>query len=260
LLREARRTAPTSLRCSLDLQRSIARVDVFSDHWASAGSAFPYPERCKEHTVYHWSDGGFQPVSRYGTSLVKLVPTSWGPPTFEIDGVKMLPSARISPYEDARRKVALIAPRGKVVLDCCAGLGYFAACCIEGRAARVMSFEKNADVLWLREMNPWSPPPDESLMLSHGDVYEAVAGVPALSVDAVLHDPPRFALAGELYSQAFYDQLARVTKHRGSLFHYTGSPNKVARGRELAGEVVKRLRTAGFAAKKVGDGVFGVKR
>ncbi len=171
----------------------------------------------------------------------------------------MLPSARISPYEDARRKVALIEPRGKVVLDCCAGLGYFAACCIEGRAARVMSFEKNVDVLWLREMNPWSPPADASLMLTHGDVYQAVAALPSLSVDAVLHDPPRFSLAGELYSQAFYDQLARVTRHRGRLFHYTGSPNKVARGRELAGEVIKRLRTAGFLAKKVGDGVFGFK-
>ena len=97
-------------------------------------------------------------------------------------------------------------------------------------------------------------------MLTHGDVHEAVARVPSLSVDAVLHDPPRFALAGELYSQTFYHQLARVTKHRGSLFHYTGSPNKVARGRDLAGEVVKRLRTAGFAAKTVGDGVFGIKR
>jgi len=260
LLQQARRTAPASLQCSLDLQRSIARVDVCSDHWTAAGSAFPYPERCKEHTVYYWGDRGFQPVSRYGTSLVKLVPTSWGPPTFEIDGVKMLPSARISPYEDARRKVALIEPRGKVVLDCCAGLGYFAACCIEGRAARIMSFEKNADVLWLREMNPWSPRPDESLMLTHGDVYQAVAAMKSLSVDAVLHDPPRFALAGELYSQAFYDQLARVIRHRGSLFHYTGSPNKVARGRDLAGEVVKRLRTAGFAAKTVADGVFGIKR
>jgi predicted methyltransferase len=30
--------------------------------------------------------------------------------------------------------------------------------------------------------------------------------------DAALHDPPRFGIAGELYSQVFYDQLARVLR------------------------------------------------
>src|SRR6266853_1980202 len=31
-----------------------------------------------------------------------------GPPTFEINGIKMLPTARVSPYADAERKVGLI--------------------------------------------------------------------------------------------------------------------------------------------------------
>jgi uncharacterized protein len=248
------------LQCSLDLQRSTAQVDVFADHWRWQGSTFPFPARCKQHTIYHWSDPGFQPVARYGTSLVKLVPTTWGPPTFEIDGVKMLPSARVSPYEDARRKVALIEPQGKVVLDCCAGLGYFAACCLEAHAVRVLSFEKNPDVLWLRDLNPWSPQPDAALSLTHGDIYQAITHIPNQSLDAVLHDPPRFALAGELYAQAFYHQLARVLKKRGRLFHYTGAPNKISRGRDLASEVMKRLQIAGFAPEKQGDGVFAIKQ
>ena len=50
----------------------------------------------------------FQPAARYTTSLIKLVPTDWGPPTFEIDGIKMLPTAQVSPYADAERKVELI--------------------------------------------------------------------------------------------------------------------------------------------------------
>jgi predicted methyltransferase len=258
-LQKARRTAPNSLRCSLDLQRSIAQVDIYADHWQWQGCIYPFVERCKERTIYHWADASFQPVLRYGTSLIKLIPTVWGPPTFEIDGVKMLPSAHVSPYEDARQKVALIEPRGKVVLDCCAGLGYFAAWCIEGQAARVMSFEKNADVIWLRQLNPWSPAAAAALTLTLADVYQAIIQIPDGSVDAVLHDPPRFALAGELYSQAFYRQLARVLRKRGRLFHYTGSPNKIARGRDLAHEVAQRLRGAGFASSKVGDGVLGVR-
>ena len=76
--------------------------------------------------------------------------------------------------------------------------------------------------------------------------------------DAVLHDPPRFGIAGELYSQNFYTQLARVLKRRGKMFHYTGAPNKHSRGRDLAGEVASRLRAAGFAVEPNGDGLLVV--
>lgn len=38
------------------------------------------------------------------------------------------------------------------------------------------------------------------------------AELPDAAFDAALHDPPRFGIAGELYSQVFYDQLARVLK------------------------------------------------
>jgi predicted methyltransferase len=96
--------------------------------------------------------------------------------------------------------------------------------------------------------------------LTHGDVIPHVELLAERSVDAILHDPPRFGIAGELYSQAFYDQLARVLKRHGLLFHYTGSPNRVSRGRDLAREVEQRLRRAGFAAELSGDGVFARKR
>ena len=199
-------------------------------------------------------------MSRYSGSLVKLVPTEWGPPTFEIDGIKMLPTAQVSPYEDARRKVELIRPAGKVILDTCGGLGYFAAWCLQGKAAQVLSFEKNPDVIWLRSLNPWSPEPDARLTLTHGDIAAQIASLPDQSVDAVLHDPPRFGTAGELYSQAFYDHLARVLKRRGRLFHYTGTPNKLTSGRDVPNEVAKRLRQAGFDTELKGDGVLAVKQ
>jgi predicted methyltransferase len=76
----------------------------------------------------------------------------------------------------------------------------------------------------------------------------------------VLHDPPRFGIAGELYSQAFYDQLARVLKRGGRLFHYTGQPNKLTSGRDVPNEVATRLRRAGFDTRLHGDGVLCVLR
>jgi uncharacterized protein len=255
----ARAGAPT-VECSLDLDRSRTTVEIGVAEWIWQGQRFPYLEACKDRTVYHWADETFQPVARFRTSLIKLVPTEWGPPTFEIDGIKMLPTAHVSPYADAERKVGLIQPRGKVILDTCGGLGYFAAWCLLGQAKQVLSYEKNADVIWLRTLNPWSPEIGGGLTLTHGDIAAHIGTLPNDSIDAILHDPPRFGTAGELYSQTFYDQLARVLKRKGKLFHYTGTPNKLTSGRDVPNEVMKRLRHAGFVAEVNGDGVLAVKK
>jgi predicted methyltransferase len=260
LLVSAARAGLPSVECSLDLDRTVTRVEVSAAGWSVGGRIFPYLQACKPRTIYYWTGEAFEPVSRYSDSLVKLVPTEWGAPTFEIDGIKMLPSAQVSPYEDARRKVELIRPAGKVILDTCGGLGYFAAWCLQGKAAQVLSFEKNPDVIWLRSLNPWSPEPDARMTLTHEDIATHIASLPDRSVDAVLHDPPRFGTAGELYSQAFYDQLARVLKRRGRLFHYTGTPNKLTSGRDVPNEVAKRLRHAGFDTEMQGDGVLAMKQ
>ncbi len=259
-LRAAARAGAATLGCSLDLGRSQTTVSLRPDGWSWQGCDYPFPENCRERTIYCWSGDAWEPVQRFSGALIKLVPTEWGPPTFEIDGIKMLPTAQVSPWDDARRKVALIAPRGKTILDCCGGLGYFAARCIEGGAAQVQSYEKNPDVIWLRGLNPWSPQPGPRLTLTNADIGEAIKTLPDASFDAVLHDPPRFGIAGELYSQAFYDQLARVLKRRGRLFHYTGSPNKLTSGRDVPQEVSKRLERAGFGVTPDGDGLVGVKR
>jgi len=257
---QALRAGAQAVECSLDLGRSQTTVEVDAQGWTWQGRRFPYLETCKERTVYHWTGAAFEPVARYSGALIKLVPTEWGPPTFEIDGIKMLPTAQVSPYADAERKVGLIRPQGKTILDTCGGLGYFAACCLQGKARQVLSFEKNADVLWLRSLNPWSPVEGGSLTLTHGDITQHIAALPDASMDAVLHDPPRFGIAGELYSQVFYDQLARVLKRRGRLFHYTGAPNKLTSGRDVPSEVAQRLRRAGFTTGLNGDGVLAAKR
>lgn len=257
-LQAAARSGVTRVECSLDLERSRTSVEVSTDHWTWQGTRYPFLEACKDRTIYYWAGQAFQPVARYTNSLIKLVPTEWGPPTFEIDGVKMLPTAKVSPYEDAQRKVALIRPRGKVILDTCGGLGYFAAWCLQGQAGKVLSYEKNEDVIWLRSVNPWSPP-DGELTLVRGDVAAEIASLADHSFDAVLHDPPRFGIAGELYSQVFYDHLARVLRPRGLLFHYTGTPNKLTSGRDVPNEVAGRLRKAGFAAELNGDGVLATR-
>jgi len=259
----AARGGATTVDCSLDLDRSVVSVGIDATGWQWQGHRFPYLETCKDRTIYYWTGTSFEPAARFTGGLIKLVPTDWGPPTFEIDGIKMLPTSQLSPYVDAERKVALIQPGGKVILDTCGGLGYFAAWCLQGKARQVLSYEKRSDVIWLRTLNPWSPEntPDagDTLRLTHGDITKEIQLLSDGSADAILHDPPRFGIAGELYSQGFYDQLARVLKRKGLLFHYTGSPNKLTSGRDLVNEVAQRLRRAGFTAELNGDGVLARK-
>jgi len=256
----ASRAGEATLACSLDLGRTTTTVELGGEGWAWQGQRYPFLQACRARTIYHWTGADFEPVARFTASLIKLVPTEWGPPTFEIDGIKMLPSAQVSPWEDARRKVELVQPRGKRILDTCGGLGYFAAWCLESQATQVLSCEQNPDVVWLRSLNPWSPPVGGVLSLLQGDAVDYVATLADASVDAVLHDPPRFGIAGELYSQAFYDQLARVLRRRGRLFHYTGSPNALTSGRDVPREVARRLAKAGFDTELRLDGVLAQRR
>src|SRR3546814_19523148 len=97
-------------------------------------------------------------------------------------------------------------------------------------------------------LNPWSPDhtaKENALTLTNGDVVEQIKTLVDASVDAILHDPPRLGIAGALYSQAFYDQLARVLKPRARLLHYTGPPNTLTRRRDVHQHVSTSLQNRG---------------
>jgi predicted methyltransferase len=243
--------------CSLDLGLTRSEVEVAATGFACGASRYPWPDALKERTIYYWSGNGFEPAATYAGSLIKLVPTQWGAPTFEIDGIKMLPTATVSPFEDARRKVELVGVRRRRVLDTCGGLGYFAAWCQRLGARHILSCEKNPQVLWLRELNPWSARADAVLEVLNVAIERHITTLADASFDVILHDPPRFGIAGELYARTFYEQLARVLRPGGTLFHYTGSPNTLTSGRDVAGEVLRRLQHCGFEARRALDGVLG---
>src|SRR3569623_3746245 len=86
--------------CSLDLGRSMTTAVLSVDGWMWQGRLFPYLDRCNDRTINSWDGEMFSPVSRYTTAQIKLVPTPWGPPTFEIAGNKKLPSAQKSHYTE----------------------------------------------------------------------------------------------------------------------------------------------------------------
>lgn len=82
--------------------------------------------------------------------------------------------------------------------------------------------------------------------------------MPANSFDSVIHDPPRFSLAGELYSEEFYHHLFRVLCSNGRLFHYTGNPHIIKKGSSFVDGVAQRLKAVGFNSVKKIDHLMGV--
>jgi predicted methyltransferase len=90
-----------------------------------------------------------------------------------------------------------------------------------------------------------------------GDAFEVVTTFEDQSFSRIIHDPPVISLAGELYSGVFYQQLFRVLKRGGRLFHYIGDLNSKSSGTITRG-VLRRLQEAGFSRVVQTPEAFGV--
>src|SRR5205823_5246081 len=129
----------------------------------------------------------------------------------------------IDPSEDTRRKIAAAGPPRGRVLDTCTGLGYTAIAAAR-TADNVVTVELDPTALEIARLNPWSRGLFDNPRITQvlGDSGERVGEFPDGSFSLVMHDPPTFSLAGDLYAGAFYRQLFRVLAPGGRLFHYIG--------------------------------------
>ncbi len=175
-----------------------------------------------------------------------LMPTS-GAPTVLIGGFSMHRIKDTDPQQDTLKKLrALGKPRG-MVLDTTTGLGYTAIASAR-TASHVITIELDPTTLEIARYNPWSRALFAGGHIEQrlGDVSEEVQQFAETSFSCIIHDPPVFSLAGELYSGAFYRQLRRILKPRGRLFHYIGNLESKS-GRGVMQGVVRRLDEAGFS-------------
>jgi uncharacterized protein len=200
------------------------------------------------------------PIQRFSEQLNRfysLMPTS-GAPTLLVSGIPMHRIQGTDPYRDTLAKVHTIAPLVGRVLDTCTGLGYTAI-----QAARtaelVVTVELDPAVLEVARLNPWSAAlfGDRRIVQVIGDAYDEIESLEDGVFSRILHDPPMFSLAGDLYSGAFYRQLWRVLKRGGRLFHYIGDLDSRS-GRNVAKGVVRRLQEAGFSSIVRRPAAFGV--
>ncbi len=188
--------------------------------------------------------------------LVALYSTGTAP-TMTLSGIPMHRIQDTTPWQDAAQKVQAARPTGRV-LDTCMGLGYTAILAAH-RADRVLTVELDPAVIWLARQNPWSAAvfTASNVTTVQADIRELVTGLPEGYFSTVLHDPPVFSLAGELYSEAFYRQIRRLLRPHGRLFHYVGNPESKM-GRSTTRQVVRRLYNAGFRQVRPAKRAFGL--
>lgn len=178
--------------------------------------------------------------------LYSLMPTE-GAPTMLISGIPMHRIKGTDPRRDTLEKIKAIAPVTGTVLDTATGLGYTA---IEAAktAERVITVEIEPSALEVARLNPWSQALFDNPRITQivGDVFDEIEEFEDEAFTRIIHDPPAFNLAGDLYSGAFYRQLFRVLRRGGRLFHYIGDLESKS-GRTVSKGAARRLQEAGFS-------------
>ena len=192
----------------------------------------------------------------------KLVSTS-DLPYLEISGIRMH-RTDFGVKASAHEMVSQLNPLKGNVLDTCCGLGYTAIEIASSPEVRkVFVFEIDKNVLEMAKQNPFSKAlfSGKKIVLANENVFEAIKKFPDNFFDRILHDPPRFSIARELYGRPFYKELFRALKPGGILFHYTGSPG-IKKGIDFQGQTIRRLKEAGFSGLKkisAAGGILAIK-
>ncbi|MEM8856735.1 MAG: spermine synthase [Chloroflexota bacterium] len=216
----------------------------------------------EENSVFEFfEDGEIQKVSSFSDELQRsysLFPTQ-SAPTMLVSGITMHRIINCDPHQDTINKIkAFGAPPTGRVLDTTMGLGYTAIQAAR-TAASVTTIELDPAVVEICRYNPWSSAlfEKENITRRVGHAWDVIEELSDGSFSAIVHDPPMFNMAGELYSLDFYKELYRLLGHKGRLFHYIGNP-KSKSGSTVTRGTIKRLKEAGFKRVMGREQAFGV--
>lgn len=261
----ARTQSAVCVNVSLDLNRSVTRVALTStgvqirDGWSISWDEIAQIAE-DDAGCYACTPGDIHKIQAFSETTQRvytLYPTT-SAPTMLISGIPMHRIKDTDPQQDTLSKLRALGRINGHVLDTCTGLGY-TALGLAQHAGQVTTVELDPVVHTIIRRNPWSCAlfTTPNIMPLIGDVGELIERFEDGAFDAILHDPPMFSLAGELYSRAFYRQLHRVLRRGGRLFHYVGNPESRS-GATITRGVIQRLGEAGFQRVQTQARAFGV--
>ena len=252
-LMQARQAGRSTATTSLDLGLTACEVRLGNDRVELPdGQSLDWDtlnEMAKSEAACFLIEGNAAKKIRFYSEesdrLYSLMPTE-SAPTMLISGLPMHRIKGTDPHRDTLTKIRAVAPIRGRVLDTATGLGYTA---IEAAktADEVITIELDPAALKVARLNPWSQALFDHPKIRQivGDTFEEVRAFEDGSFSCIIHDPPMFSLAGELYSEEFYRQLYRVHKPGGKVFHYIGDLDSPS-GHRVAAGAMRRLQAAGF--------------
>jgi len=261
----ARHNGMVSVELSFDLGLSTTRVPISSGGlqlpdgygltWEAVEDIVKSTSSC--YVIENGSASPIQFYSELTDRVYSLYPTR-GAPTMLLSGIPMHRIKDTEPHEDTLEKVRAIKPLVGQVLDTATGLGYTA---IEAArtATQVTTIELDPAALRVCRLNPWSQELFDNPKITQliGDSFEVVAEMEAGQFTRVIHDPPAFGLAGDLYSGEFYREIYRVMRNRSQVFHYIGDPESKS-GRSITAGVIRRMEQVGFRQVRRAPRAYGV--
>lgn len=254
-----------SVTSSLDLNQSQVTLPIdgaavwLPNHEALDRDALAWIVE-DENSCFEAANGELRKIEAFSSQTERyysLYPTA-SAPTMLISGIPMHRVKGADPWLDTQSKLRAARPVTGRVLDTCTGLGYTALTAAQSASA-VLTIELDPAVHTIIRRNPWSYRLFDTPQIETrtGDSAELIAELDDASFDVILHDPPMFSLAGDLYSLSFYRELVRVLAARGRVFHYIGNPESKSGGTVTRG-VVRRLQEAGFRRIVPHPEAFGV--
>jgi predicted methyltransferase len=203
--------------------------------------------RSDETELYAWINRSFFPLKFFKNKFYKLRNVKEGAPTLEINGIHMHRIKEINPWEDAKQKVeALNITKKDRVLDIGTGLGYTAINAYVKGPAKLITIEKELEVLKIAEFNPWSKEL-QKIPIVLGDAFEILDDLEKEYFNKVIHDPPTFSIGEELYSLEFYRKLYNFLPKKALVYHYIGYPSEISGLKKIRGNILSRLKKVGFA-------------
>jgi uncharacterized protein len=230
-----------TVKISLDL--GLTTDELVLDHGlviAPNGDELSMPALKKSEKVcFFLQDGEFKRIRFQGDEtgmIYELVETA-GRPMLKVSA---------TPFHkwDFIKRIEADKPKG-MVLDAGTGLGYTAIAAAKS-AKKVVTVENDPHVLQVQELNPWShaliAPNIEKV---HEDITLHVRTFKNGTFDTIILDGGTPRSSGNFFSQEHYNQIRRVLKPRGTLYHYLPD-HGVQRGRDFPAEVIARIKKAGF--------------
>ncbi len=251
-----------STRLSLNLGITTSEVQVTSEHIRVGEHWMPLPaskllEQGDERTILIYRHSSWEKWQYFNENTNRLYKPIFikpgAPPTIEISGIKMHVTENGDPAVDTRRKLRFLKGSKGIVWDTCCGMGYSAQWFARLPDVQlVLTTEVDETMLTLCRENPWAQELFESpsIQVIRANAASFVSMLGDHTLAAILHDPPRFNLAPELYEIAFYRELWRVLRTGGKVYHYTGNPRK-HQSKGLPIRTAERMTKAGFTRVKL---------